>query len=107
MVFRSTPQLGPGLEDVIAEGEVWFDVPGKMTLISPRLGNPEWGTDGKKYIMVQASADIAATAVTGTQVAITEPGFTAATDGAGGFYAPVDTAVPEGAFFWAREGTTV
>lgn len=101
MVFRSTPQLGPGLEDVIAEGEVWFDVPGAGTLISPRLGNPEWGTDGLKYIMAQAGADIAATADTGTEVALDDD-FQATASGTGGFFTPPGVAVPEGAFFWAR-----
>lgn len=108
MAFRSTPQLGPGLETVINPGEVWFDVPGKMTLISPRLGNKEVGTDGHDYVLVRASAAIAAAVAPGTQVTITEPAFTAAA-GAGGFYAPNSTMAPGGvpinAFFWARKAT--
>lgn len=108
MVFRTTPSLGPGLETVIPAGQVWFDVPGLMGLISPRLGTKQDGSDGHAYVLVQASAAIAAAASPGTQVTITEPAFTAAS-GAGGFYAPNSTVapsgVPSGAFFWARKGT--
>lgn len=102
MVFRTTPQLGPGLETVIAPGGVWFDIPGAGTLISPRLGNKEVGSDGHDYIMVRASAAIAAAAAPGTQVTLTEPAFTAAA-GSGGFYAPTQ-GVASGSFFWARKG---
>lgn len=102
MAFRTTPQLGPELEDVIPADEVWFDIPGMGTLISPRLGNRETGSDGHEYILVKASAAINAAASPGTQVTITEPAFTAAS-GAGGFYAPIQ-GVPNGGFFWARKG---
>lgn len=109
MAFRITPSLGPGLETVIPAGRVWFDVPGLMSLISPRLGTKQVGSDGKDYVLVQASADIAAAAAPGTQVTVTEPAFTAAS-GAGGFYAPnskiAPSGVPVGAFFWARRSTT-
>lgn len=109
MAFRITPSLGPGIETVIPAGQVWFDVPGLATLISPRLGSKVVGSDGKDYVLVQASAAIAAAAAPGTQVTITEPAFTAAA-GAGGFYAPNSTTnplgVPSGGFFWARRGTT-
>lgn len=102
MVFRTSPQLGPELDDVILAGGVWFDIPGAMTLISPRLGNRETGSDGHEYILVKASAEIAAAAAPGTVVIVTEPGFTAAA-GAGAFNAPPATLVPIGAFFWARK----
>lgn len=109
MAFRITPSLGPGLETVIPANQVWFDVPGAGTLISPRLGSKNVGSDGKDYVLVQASSAIAAAAAPGTQVTITEPAFTAAA-GAGGFYAPNSATnpagVPSGAFFWARRGTT-
>lgn len=108
MAYRITPSLGPGLETVIPANQVWFDIPGGMTLISPRLGSKAVGSDGHDYVLVQASASIAAAAAPGTQVTITEPAMTAAA-GAGGFYAPNSTiapsGVPSGAFFWARKGT--
>lgn len=107
MSFRITPSLGPGIETVIPANSVWFDIPGLGTLISPRLGTKCVGSDGHDYVLVQASAQIAAAAAPGTQVTVTEPAFTAAA-GAGGFYAPNSTvspsAIPSGAFFWARKG---
>lgn len=108
MAFRITPSLGPGIETVIPAGQVWFDIPGAQGLISPRLGSKVVGSDGRDYVLVQASAAVAAAAAPGTQVTITEPAFTAAA-GTGGFYAPNSTiapsGVPAGAFFWARRGT--
>ncbi len=65
------------------------------------LGNTLHGTDGRKRVLVQASASIAS-AEPGTEVTITEPAFTAAT-GAGGFRAPDNVAVASGERFWARE----
>lgn len=106
MAFRITPSLGPGIETVIPTGGVWFDIPGQQNLISPRLGSKVVGSDGHDYVLVQASAAIAAAAAPGTAVTITEPAFTAAA-GAGGFNAPNSTiapsGVPSGAFFWARK----
>lgn len=105
MAFRITPSLGPGIETVIPANQVWYDIPGAMTLISPRLGSTVEGSDGHIYVLCQASAAIAAAAAPGTQVTITEPAFTAAA-GAGGYYAPNSTVapsgVPSGAFFYAR-----
>lgn len=100
MAIRSVAQLGPGLEDVIAEGEVWYDIAGLGTIASPQLGSTETDTEGNLRIFVQASAAIAA-APTGTQITVTRPAFTAAA-GAGGAFAPAATAVAEGGFFWAR-----
>lgn len=65
------------------------------------LGNSFIGTDGNKYVLVQASATIAS-ATPGTQVTITDDTFTAAT-GAGGFRAPDGVALVSGDRFWARE----
>jgi len=108
MVFRTTPQLGPALEDTIAQTGVWFTLPtialnGELVgPISPKLGTRETGSDGHEYVLCQASATIAAAVAPGTQVTITEPAFTAAA-GAGGFYAPVG-GVADDAYFWARKG---
>lgn len=97
MAFRTTPQLGPELEDVIPAGEVWFDIPGAGTLISPRLGNKEFGSDGLEYILVQAGGAIAA----GTQIAI-DANFQATTGGTSGYGTQGD-AVADGDYFWARQ----
>lgn len=99
--FRTTPQLGPQLDDVY-DGIPFYDPP-NITEPSYKLGNKELGSDGREYWFVQASADIAATATTGTQVAITVPGYTVAT-GAGGFYTPVNTAITSGQYFHVSRG---
>ena len=109
--FRTTPQLGPQLDDVFTGLPYWdqFQVLDGSTVVSGisspsyKLGNKEIGSDGGEYFWVRASADIAATATTGTQVTITFPAYTVAT-GAGGFYTPVNTAITNGQYFHVRRG---
>lgn len=107
MVFRATPQLGPGLEDVY-DAPAYFD--GQLVgvidaEVSPQLGTVERGSDGGEYFWVQASADIAATATTGTEVDMTFATHSVATKaGAGGFWTPPATAIKEDQFFWVRRG---
>lgn len=98
--FRTTPQLGPNLLQVIPAGSVWYD---PKNIVSPKVGDKEDGDDSHAYVFVQASATIAAAASPGTAVTITEPAMTAAT-GAGGFTAPI-AGVANGAYFWARKST--
>lgn len=100
MAFRTTPQLGPQLDDVFT-GIPFYDPP-NITSPSYQLGNRETGSDGHDYVWVQASANIAAAAAPGTQVTIDEPAMTAAA-GSGGFYAPVE-GVTSGQYFHARKG---
>lgn len=108
--FRTSPQLGPQLSDTF-NGLPYWDLLGArkngvtvqgITSPSYKLGNKEVGDDGHDYVWVRASADIAAAASPGTQVAITEPAFTAAA-GSGGYYAPV-AGVLSGYYFHARKG---
>jgi hypothetical protein len=99
MVFRTTPQLGPQLDSVGAD---YWDG-SNITTPSPKPGNKELGSDGGEYFFVTASADISATATTGTQVALTFPAYTVAT-GSGGFYTPPNTAVASGDTLWVRRG---
>lgn len=101
MVFRTTPQLGPQLSDVFS-GIPYYDNNG-ITEPSYRLGDKEIGSDGGEYFWVKASADISATATTGTQVALTFPAYTVAT-GSGGFYTPPGVAVNNGDYFHVRRG---
>ena len=98
MVFRITPSLGPDVEQV---GPLYFDAgqPG----VSYELGTVVRGSDGGEYHLVQASAAIAATANTGTQVAITFPANTIAT-GTGGFYTRPGVAVASGETVHVRRG---
>jgi len=99
--FRTTPQLGPQLDDVFVGLPHWD--PPNVTEPSYQLGNVEMGDDGGEYIWVQASAAISATSTTGTQVTITFPAYTVAT-GSGGFYTPPGVAIASGTYFHARRG---
>lgn len=109
--FRTTPQLGPQLDDVFTGLPYWdtyhvtdgATVVGGISSPSYKLGNVEQGDDGREYVWVRASADIAATATTGTQVVITVPAYTVAT-GSGGFYTPVNTAIVSGQYFHVSRG---
>lgn len=101
MVFRTSPQLGPQLDDVYS-GIPFYD-PSNVSEPSYRLGDKEIGSDGGEYFWVKASADIAATDTTGTQVSVTFSGWTVAT-GSGGFYTPPATAVKSGDYFHVRRG---
>ncbi len=100
MVFRTTPQLGQQLDDV---GTNYWDELAGITSPSPKPGDKELGSDGGEYFYVTASADIASTNTTGTQVALTSPAYTVAT-GSGGFYTPPATAVKSGQALWIRRG---
>lgn len=101
MVFRTSPQLGPGLEDVY-DDPAFFDGQGS-TQVSPQLGSVVRGSDGGEFFWVQASAPIAATPATGTGVTITYPAYTIATGGTT-FYTAPDTAIASGQFCWIRRG---
>lgn len=109
--FRVTPQLGPQLDEVFATLPYYDSQLGisdgsqAAGTISPsyKLGDREWGNDGGEYFWVKASAGIAPTATTGTQVTITFPAYTVAT-GAGGFYTKPNTTIASGSFFHVRRG---
>jgi|SRR5690606_38744668 len=103
MVFRTTPQLGPGLHDVHG-APAYFDAQG-ATDVSPQLGTVEKGSDGSEYVWVKASANISATQTTGTEVDLNTSTWTIATkQGAGGYFTPPNKAVAQGEFTWARKG---
>lgn len=108
MAFRTTPELGPQIDEVFTGVPYWDSQLGLSTAAadadpSYRLGTKEVGSDGHDYVFVKASADIAATPATGTQVTVTEPGFTVAT-GAGGYYTPPGVAITTGQFLHVRKG---
>lgn len=108
MSFRTTPQLGPQLDEAFVGLPDWDSHLGLSTeptdvSASYKLGNKEIGSDGGEYFWCKASADIAGTATTGTQVAITYPAYTVAT-GSGGFYTPPNTAVKSGGYVHVRRG---
>lgn len=106
--FRTSPQLGPQLDDVFNDLPYWdtqLGISNNAVGIAPsyKLGNVEIGNDGALYMWVQASAEISATATTGTELAITLPGFTAAA-GSAGWFSPPGTVVHDDAYFHARRG---
>ena len=107
--FRTTPNLGPALNTVYPAMPFWDSQLGvssggvSTAEASYRLGNVEMGSDGGEYIWVKASAIIAATAATGTQVTITYPAYTVAT-GVGGFFTEPDKTVAAGDFIHVRRG---
>lgn len=108
MAFRTTPQLGPQLDDVYTGLPYWdlglgIGSPGAGAAPSPKLGTRETGSDGHDYIWVQASAEIASASGNGTQVIVDEPAFTAAA-GSGGWYAPPGVTIADEQYFWARKG---
>jgi hypothetical protein len=106
MAFRTTPSLGPQIDEVFTGVPYWDEQTGLMidatAAPSYRLGNKEFGSDGAEYIWVQASANIASTNTTGTQVTVTTAG--AAATGSGGYYTPPATAITSGQYFHARKG---
>lgn len=99
--FRNTPSLGPDLTQKFAPG-AFYDSP-TATTPSYQIGSVVRGVDGGEYIWVVATADIAATATTGTQVTYTFATKSAAT-GAGGFYTPPGLAILNGECFHIRRG---
>lgn len=108
MAFRTTPQLGPQLDDVYTSLPYWdgglgVSNGGTGVAPSPKLGTRETGSDGHDYIWVKASAEIASASGNGTQVVIDEPAFTAAA-GSGGWYSIPSVTVADQTYFWARKG---
>lgn len=99
--FRTSPELGPMLTTVY-DDPTFYDQ-ASVTIPSYQLGTTVRGSDGGEYIWVQASADIAATAATGTGVTITFPAYTVATGGTT-YYTPPATAITSGQFFHVRKG---
>jgi len=99
MLFRTTPQLGPQLDQVVPAGGVWYD--GALQIASPQVGVLEAGSDGHTYMWVvnNSAAELAASA----RINISDDGdFTVSTSGTGAWMAP-PSAVPVGAGFWARK----
>lgn len=111
MVFRITPSLGPQVDELFpTSGPYWdnqlagISIGGVTIEPSYKLGSVVRGSDGGEYIFVRASAAIANTANTGTQVALTRvgDGYTVAT-GSGGFWTPPG-AVAIGEYIHVRRG---
>lgn len=93
MAFRTTPNLGPDLEQF--DTQFWFDPAGT---VSPRLGNPELGSDGHYYVLVKAGASFS---TAGTDLTVNETTWVASA-GAGSYETPVAN-IPADAYFYARK----
>lgn len=92
MAFRTSPNLGPDLEQF--DTQWWYDPTG---LVSPLTGNPELSSDGHFYVLVKAGAAFASA---NTALSINETTWVA-TAGAGGYVTPV-ASIPINAYFYAR-----
>jgi hypothetical protein len=105
--FRASPDLGPQIKEVqtvVPHYDSQLGVSsGSTTFVSPPLGSKAEGSDGGEYYYVEASANIAATPSTGTQVTIAFPAYTVAT-GTGGFWTPPGVAILAGRRFFVRRG---
>lgn len=99
--FRITPSLGPDLTQVWDDPTFYDSV--RATTPSYQIGSVVRGNDGGEYHFVTASANISATANTGTQVDLTQATHSVAT-GTGGFYTPPGVAITSGQFFHVRRG---
>ncbi len=96
MVFRTTPQLGPALEDKAAKF-FWDFQPGVD--VSYRLGNTEVGSDGHDYTLVQAASTLAAGATFG----INETTWQTTTGSTHAVPAAITGGVVSGDYFHARK----
>lgn len=99
--FRITPSLGPDLTQKFAPGAFYDGA--AATTPSYQIGSVVRGNDGGEYIWAVATADVAATATTGTQVTYTFATKSFAT-GAGGFYTPPGLAILTGECVHIRRG---
>ncbi len=93
MAYGISTHLGINLNYV--GGKPYYDM--NFGVMSPALGTKVVGNDGHSYILVQASANIAAA----TAIVITEPAMTAAA-GAGTYSTQTGQAPTTGQYFWAR-----
>lgn len=99
--FRITPSLGPDVTQKFAPFAFYDGANANPP--SYQLGSVVRGVDGGEYFWVVATADIAATATTGTQVTLT-PATKSIATGAGGFYTPPGLAVVTGEAVHVRRG---
>jgi len=94
MAFSTTPFVGANLTGLQNSQQ------GKQVAI----GTTVFGSNGKRYLRMVAGAEIASASGNGTQLAAPTQTLIAAT-GSGGWYSVPGVVVPNGASFWAREGT--
>lgn len=90
-LFNVTAQSGVDLVNTVLAA----DIASGARTIPGRLGDQVWGSDGKRYVLAQASGSIAASTATCTVNAST---FQAS--GTGGTYTSPATAMSAGDYGW-------
>src|SRR5690606_41548959 len=98
MAFRTTPQLGPQLDQVVDDKNVWYE--GLPQVGSPQVGVTVQGSDGHDYIWLKNNSGAQLTASARFNVS-DDGNFTVAANGTGAWVAPA-AAVPAGDFFWGK-----
>lgn len=117
--FRTSPSLGPDLNQVVKSDLAWYDGAGRSAAgagqaMSPVTGDLAFGDDGRTYMWVESTGTIVVAASPGTQVSVTvnaataDPRVTVDT-GSGGWYAPhtgfYSGTLVAGDRFWVAKGT--
>ena len=108
--YRTSPQLGPQLDDVFTGLPYWDTqlglTTGTSSTVEPSytLGNRETGDDGAVYMWVKANGTIASNA-NGVQLAIAAGTYLATTGGTSGWWSPANTPLVAGQYFHARLGS--
>jgi hypothetical protein len=102
MVFRITPSLGMDVEQYTTKP--YWDPP-FITDMSQRPGDAVLGSDGHKYVLVKAHANLTGTG----QFGINETTWVTTTNASGGWVLPgtvqTEGGVLLGDFFYARSNT--
>lgn len=91
MAFSVTPEIGLDLNNITTAA----DIAAGRANVPNRLGLQVWGSDGKRYVMAQANASIAAN----TAVCTVSPTTFLAT-ATGGSYTSPATAMVAGDYGW-------
>lgn len=115
--FRTTPQLGPQLNEVFAGLPYWdlIGVQGATPLLPPvsgvsspsyKLGNVETGSDGGSYMWVRVNGAIAASGAgaTGLGVTLDPLTYNITTGGTDAYIKPNTRALVAGDFLHVRLG---
>lgn len=118
-IYRISPSVGPDLTTIVPKDEAWYDPAGKGAAgadqaMTPQTGTTCEGSDGRRYIWVQAGA---ALTLGGSEVQLEltlTSGDYIATTGTEGYYAlkkseyPGEPAtIPKDARFWAAIGAAI
>lgn len=115
--FRTTPQLGPQLNEVFSGLPYWdlTGIPGATSVATPisgvtspsyKIGNVETGNDGAQYMWVRSNGVIAASGAPATGLGVTlDPlTFNITTGGTDAYIKPNTRALVAGDYLHVRLG---